>query len=68
MPKRMRSRYEQYHFCVPSVSFLVKSPFVIISISSLVTFQIFDVLMFVKRLCTAFKNFHVKNVCIMTSG
>ena len=36
--------------------------------SSNVTFQNFDVLKFVKRLCTAFKNFHVKNVCIMTSG
>ena len=36
--------------------------------SSNVTFQKFDVLKFVKRLCTAFKNFHVKNVFIMTSG
>ena len=36
--------------------------------SSIVTFKNFDVLKFVKRLCTAFKNFHIKNVCIMTSG
>ena len=36
--------------------------------SSNVTFQNFDVHKFVKRLYTAFKNFHVKKVCIMTSG
>ena len=36
--------------------------------SSNVLFQTFDVLKFVKRLYKAFKNFHVKNVCIMTSG
>ena len=36
--------------------------------SSNIAFQNFDVLKFLKRLCTAFKNFHVKNACIMTSG
>ena len=36
--------------------------------SSNVTFQNSDVLKFVKRLYSAFKNFHVKNVCIMTSA
>ena len=32
------------------------------------SFQNCDVLKFVKRLCKACKNFHVKNVCIMTSA
>ena len=36
--------------------------------SSNVTFQNFDGLKFVKRLGTAFKNFHVKNVCMVTPG
>ena len=54
---------EPYHFFVPSVSFLVKSPYVIFVISTSR-----DVLKFVKRLCSACKNFHVKNVCTMTSG
>ena len=38
------------------------------TLSSNVTFQNCDVLWFLKRLCTVFKNVHVKNVCIMTSG
>ena len=33
--------------------------------SSNVPFQYFDVLEFVQRLYMAFKNFHVKNACIM---
>ena len=36
--------------------------------SSNVTFQNFDVLEFVKRLCSAVKNFHNNNVGIVTSG
>ena len=76
MPKRtmvsdysfQTSETEQYHFFFPFVSFLVKGPYVIFSISNFtVTFQNFDILKFVKRLCTAFKTFHVKNICIMTS-
>ena len=31
-------------------------------------FQTDDVLEFLKQLCMTFKNFHVNNVCIMTSG
>ena len=64
---------EQHQFFVPSVSFLVKSPYVIFNISTsrspvMVRFKIyFDVLKFVKRLCTASKIFHVTNVFIMTS-
>ena len=58
---------------VPSVSFCVKRPYVIFSIfnftlPSNVTFQNVDFLEFVKRFCMALKNFHVKNVCIITSG
>ena len=39
-----------------------------VTLSRNVTFQNFDVLEFIKRLSRAFKNFHVTNVCIMTSG
>ena len=60
-------------FFVPSVSFLVKSPYVIFFISTsrsqgMLRFQNVYVLKFIKQLCTAFKNFHVKNISIMTSG
>ena len=58
-------------FFVQSVSFLVKNPCVILSIStsrSPVMLHFQNVLKFVKRLCTAFKDFHGKNICIMTSG
>ena len=59
---------EQYHFfrsvclfsCEKSLCYFQYFNF---RYSSNVTFQHFDALKFVKRLCTAFKNFHVKNVC-----
>ena len=64
---------EQYRIFVPSVSFLVKSPYVIFSIfnftqSSDIKFQNFDVLKIVNRLFTALKKFHVKNVSTLTPG
>ena len=59
----MEPETEQYHFFVPSVPFLVKSPYVIFIIS--IPHSPVKV---VKRLCTAFKNFHVKNACTMASG
>ena len=70
------SETEQFHCyvpSVPSVSFLVKSPYVIFNISTsrspvMLLFKILMFFKFVKRLYTAFKNFHVKHICIMKSG
>ena len=56
---------EQDHFFLPYVSFLAKSPYVIFSTSTscspvMLRFKKIDILKFVNRLCTAFKNFYVK--------
>ena len=58
---------------VSVILFCVKSPYAVFNSSTLRSPVIlhFKILMFwglSKRLCMAFTNFHVKNVCILTSG
>ena len=70
---RTRSFFRSVCFfsCEKSLCFLCVFFFFSISTSRspvMLPFKIFYVLEFVNRLCTAFKNFRVKHVCIMTSG